>query len=769
MGLDFANPAMLIGSALLAVPLLIHLLNRRRYQLKSWAAMTFLLRAHKKRRRRLRLENFLLLLIRCLIVALLAFAMARPFVPSDSLLAAISAKQRDVVAVLDRSYSMAYESTPGESCFDVALNRIKDLARELDTGRLDTFSCILLGEETDYLVPLRSLPRDAVSKLENPGAVPLLQNPSQSRAELATLAPLLPGEITEIDGQDVEVFLFTDMQARFFGDSDLEAREGTAKLLRQAVEQGAVLRLVDVSSASGIRPNLAVSDLVALDRHVVTGVPAHFTVTVTNYSEGDLANVRGSFVLDGKTSEQRLFDVRARGRATAELTHTFREPGFHSLSFRLEGDRLAVDDERYLSFEVRDSIDVLLVDGAYDFVPFERATGIIGLMLDPSSFGEVSGAEEQGSSGGAAAGRSQGTVFQPKTVDYKLVNSGRESFLPCDCVIFADVEGLATGVVDELLDYVSSGGAVVFFMGSKVDLNAYNTRLFDDPSRRLLPARLERLMGNDGSRDRTAFYQVSTPAFDHPILEIFDDPKLKVLLEVPVFQFVAVEEQLGEETSAARVVAWFADSLGQRFPAILEHEVGRGKVLLVTTSADASWSMIPESPKTYLPLLHEMVYYLTAPDPGVHNILVGEAISRSVAEFPERIVLTVPGGAEQIVSEPVERRRYGRYVLPLEHYPLERAGSYWIDVDSSVSGQRLHESFSANVDSLEGDLEKVNAFELERIFPGVNLEWVDDAIVEHESDHPSSGGGEIWKSLLWILLVLVGLELILSWKFGDYS
>src|SRR5436190_4295564 len=65
-----------VGAGAVSVPIIIHLLNRRRFKIVTWAAMRFLLAAQKQNTRRMRLEQILLLLCRCAMVALLVFAMA---------------------------------------------------------------------------------------------------------------------------------------------------------------------------------------------------------------------------------------------------------------------------------------------------------------------------------------------------------------------------------------------------------------------------------------------------------------------------------------------------------------------------------------------------------------------------------------------------------------------------------------------------------------------------------------------------------------------
>ncbi len=758
MGFDFASPAMLFGGLLFTVPLLIHLLNRRRYTVRAWAAMSFLLAAYKKRKRRLRFENILLLMVRCLIVILLAMAMARPFATSGSALAAISQERRNVVLVLDNSYSMGYKSDFGisgsakdagdanQTCFERALSGAIDLIRRLDGSRGDTVSVIVMGEVIEFPVPLNSIPDEALVKMNG------IKGPSPRAADFPALAALLAGEVTEKAGGEIEVYIFTDMQARLFGVPTAGPKAGTSALIAKAIERGARIRFVDVSDAEGTRPNLSVTQIASLDPNISTVTPAMFDVTVSNYGEEDLEGVTGTFMLDGKPAEKRIFNVRGQGRTAVELMASFRESGFHILSFRLERDGLPIDNERFFAFQVRDTIDVLLVDGTFDYDPYKSATGLLGMMLNPARIG------------GGTDGGEKGTIFNPVTVDAKSFNAGRESPGLYDCVILADVEGLSAAGAGALFDYLSSGGRLVLFMGERVDPGAWNFRLFDDETVRILPARLDNVVGTDGSDGAASFFRLTAPGFDHPVLRLFDDPKLKVLLDVPVFRFMAT----GETAEGADIVAWFSDALGERRPAIVESAVGSGRVMLFTTSADPSWTLIPESPKTFLPLIHETLHYLTAHDPGRYNLGLGGAIIRSVVEFPDRIALAGPGGEVRTVSEPVERKEFGRYLLPLGHLPLDRPGAYTLNVDSSVSGKRLRDCYTANVDPMEGDLNKADPSVLQGLFPGVEI-LRSDGVPDDEEENHGGGGGDLWKTLLWAVLGFVAIELFLSWKFGDYN
>ena len=101
----FLHPAMLWGLLLAAVPVIIHLLNRRRYRTVRWAAMDFLRAAYRKNQRRLRFENLLLLLLRTALIILLALALARPFL-TGGVASALSDRTTNYTILLDNSYSM---------------------------------------------------------------------------------------------------------------------------------------------------------------------------------------------------------------------------------------------------------------------------------------------------------------------------------------------------------------------------------------------------------------------------------------------------------------------------------------------------------------------------------------------------------------------------------------------------------------------------------------------------------------------------------------
>ena len=127
----FVTPAFFVAGILLAaIPIIIHILNRRRFKTVQWAAMEFLLKALRKNRRRLRFEQWLLLAVRCCVLLLLGLALSRPVGCQDTTIASIAGQRAGLhVFVIDNSYSMAYEADRPDAGGGAELHRRADKRR----------------------------------------------------------------------------------------------------------------------------------------------------------------------------------------------------------------------------------------------------------------------------------------------------------------------------------------------------------------------------------------------------------------------------------------------------------------------------------------------------------------------------------------------------------------------------------------------------------------------------------------------------------------
>src|SRR3954463_4267485 len=125
----FLNPIMLFGLAAVSVPIIIHLLNRRKFQKVVWAAMRFLKLSVEQNQRRMRIEDLILLVLRCLLLALLALALARPALMSNS--QAFFGKSKVTAVIIgDNSLSMGVSDgtrTRFDKARDAALQAVDSM------------------------------------------------------------------------------------------------------------------------------------------------------------------------------------------------------------------------------------------------------------------------------------------------------------------------------------------------------------------------------------------------------------------------------------------------------------------------------------------------------------------------------------------------------------------------------------------------------------------------------------------------------------------
>ena len=160
----FGSLAMLGWLGAAAAPLLIHLWSRRKYRELTWAAVDFLLAAMRKNARRIRIEQWLLLAVRTLLILLVVSALAEPFLEQAGL-NFVAGEPTHRVLVIDASFSMAYRPTDQDR-----FERAKELAVQIveESTRGDAFTIVLLSSPPQVVVGNPAFePHEVVEEIEN--------------------------------------------------------------------------------------------------------------------------------------------------------------------------------------------------------------------------------------------------------------------------------------------------------------------------------------------------------------------------------------------------------------------------------------------------------------------------------------------------------------------------------------------------------------------------------------------------------------------------
>jgi len=723
----FVNAGIVAGMALAVVPLVIHLLNRRRHKPMPWAAMRFVVEAYKRTRRRVRMENWLLLLLRMGAIALLALAIARPFTGSDSPLAGITETRRDLVVIVDGSASTGWREGV-ETVFERGVARSRELLRGLSGPRGDRALIVLAG----------SYPR--TSPWTTPEQAAGLLDAFQPTEESLDLASALAEAIDAAERESalgargsLEVRLLTDLQRRsFLPASGSEGQEPLTEALDRLKELGVRVLVEDVSTAASQPQNLSISSVQPSTRVLGPEMPTDLRVELRNFGPETRNGVRVALEIDGERRPAQIVDVPARGRAEAVFAVSFARAGEHTLVARIEdGDKLPLDNSRAHVLAVPPPARVLLVDGAPGAVIDEDEVGYLRAVLEPPL--------DDGGGIGAAA------PFEPRTIPPEDLGTPAGDPAGYDVIWLANVEGLPAAAVDRLEAWVAGGGALIVSLGDRVDAVSWNARAWRADGTGLLPAEIGARVAVRSRAE--SWHRVKSFVVDHPALAFFADERFQPLLtEVPVYEFLATRLVPG-----AKALATLDDDASNAL--LVERAYDRGRVFLWTTSIDPAWTRLPQSPATLVPFVHELLRYARTAESAPRNLGVGTALAAEVAAFPRAVALLRPDGTKRAIDGEPLALPGNRWRLPIvSGTDVESSGLYRIETEGAGTL-----AFALEIDPLEGDLDRLSPDELAGVHPAL-VAVREEGASNAGADDEAPRRGELWRPIAALCLAFLVLE-----------
>ena len=264
----FLNPLLLWGLLAAAVPVAIHLLNRRRHKTIQWAAMQFLLKATRESRGKKKLRHILILTCRALAIAALAFAAARPIV--SGLIGWGGGSIDTVVLLLDRSASM--ETKPGDGLNprrQIVIEKVRDAMASLGGARL-----VLIDSASRKPQEIPS--PDILAEISSTG-------PTDTAADFPTLLARAAEFLADTTGRS-EIWLASDLQTSNWRPDD--ERWSAARAALAALPQKPAIRVLSITGHAA--PNTAIrvlgsrrsGDEMLLDLEILRAADSRGTTTL---------------------------------------------------------------------------------------------------------------------------------------------------------------------------------------------------------------------------------------------------------------------------------------------------------------------------------------------------------------------------------------------------------------------------------------------------------------------------------------------------------
>lgn len=704
------------GAALAALPVLLHLFMRQTPKRVVFPALRLIRERQKRSKKRLRVKNWLLLLARMLLLALMALALARPSIVSEASIGDAEVPTA-IGLVFDTSLSMGYKQRD-KTRLDEAKDRAYDLLKKTPAASL-----VYVVDSAEPGVPPGLSPSAARKRVEGlslrAANRPLNVAVGQAYAALA-----------DADKPRHEVYVLTDL-ARTAWDADrpVENLDRLAKVktgvktyvLRLTPKEVRDVSVVEAGPPAGV---------------VTQGEPV--VILARLRSKGPATAGVAELWMDGKPREKKPVEFPADGEAEVKFLAQKVDPAVpvHQGEVRFTGapDPVGFDDVRYFSFKPRPPVHVLVVsdldeDGEY----------IADAVAPP--------ALPAGTPRPYRVDRIRTGAFAARSED--LARKYRGVFLN-------NVARLGEAEWGRLYSFVRDGGGLVVGLGRLCAPEDYN----GPAAGQLLPAALGAVQG---PKEPTAFGQVAD--FTHPLFNRYPRDLNDLLTQVPVFRYWRVKPSEG-----SRVLISYPD----KDPALVERVykgARTGRVLLWTTplarrpdpkSPDA-WNEFPVGPTafSFYLLMNQSVAYLSgaggeglAFEAGRDVILPIDPTRRSrnyVVQDPERKSsdkLSPSADADSLVV-----------VAP------QQLGN-WSVKATLADGTAEAGGFSVNPPPAESNFTPLETADLDRLFGGKGKYALAD---DPESLRRAVGiarvGHELFPWLMMLILVLVSAEGVLANRF----
>lgn len=718
---------MLPWMAAAAVPILIHLWSRRRYREVTWAAMQYLMAALRKRRRRLLLQEWLLLLLRTAVVLLIVLAVAEPYVQHSAFPMSLGRLTHRVL-VLDASYSMAYRPDD-KTRFEHAQQLAARIVRQASPG--DAFTLVLMAAPPRLVVGKPAFePGEMLQEIER---LAVLHTTADVPATLAMVDELVQRVARETPRlARHEVLFLTDLGRP--GWATPAGAAGYAQQMRAraaALAARASLAVLDVGQKAV--DNAALTDLLPSEAVAIVGRGMRFQASLRNFTATAQPRRVVELLVDGQAVQQQAVDLGPGATASAAFDYIFPAAGDHVVEARLDRDRLEVDNHRYLVLPVREAIRTLCIDGHPSARPFGGTADYLRAALAPDAE--------------AAAGAVRARVAAENALSERDLRR-------YDCVLLCNVGQFTPGEAKILAAYAGQGGNLVFFLGDRVLPERYNAELGGGHgTAAILPARLGPLVDQPQDRLNPLDYQ-------HPALRAFRGNPLAGLLTTLVAKHYRLEVPAN---SPARTVL----ALANGDPLIVEQAVGQGRVVLVATSADLSWTKMPLLP-SFVPLVQELLAWCVAGQTQHRNFEVGQPLEGTApaSAAGAAVALLRPDGARETLTLAADASAAG---LPGWSYAeTTLSGIYRIQDDKSAGAGR---PLAVSVNTAESDLTPVTADELrDTIWPGVEFRYQTSWTPGGPPAVANlAGGSSLHVLLLYAVLLMLLTETFLAWRMGHHQ
>jgi hypothetical protein len=501
---------------------------------------------------------------------------------------------------------------------------------------------------------------------------------------------------------DLSIYIISDLQ-----------RQSCQRLDSVSVPQNMEVKIFPAGETN--TPNVGISDLGWLAGRTP------LQATVVSYAQEGMATTL-DWVVDGRLVSSQPAVLPAHGTTNVTGSLPVLQPGWHQIEARLPSDdALVLDDTRCQILQVPVPLKVLCVEPRQTKHAFEEESFFLTSALQPEH-DETNAAP---------------SLFAIEKISPDALPGHLASGSGYQMVVLPALRELPAGCGPALLDFARNGGGVLLFVGDGIRASAYNSEFSE-----LLPATLEEIEGDSLALEN--HWRLREFDTNSTVFSAFRGPRSGDLTLPEFWRRYALAP-----ADSARVLARFRDSS----PFLVSKEIGRGRVLLVNTSANTSWGDWPKH-KTFVPWLHGVCHYLAGDEltlgPRPENSFIAGTraeLDLGVTNGNQNFLIHPPAGAEFTVKAGEQ----GTIELS-----LESPGFYAV---ANAVGQTVR-MLAVNPPQRESDLTAFTATEVQTQL--VRSQARPGTLMMAGMLEPVDGGTGLWRALMLAGGLFLVLETVLS-------
>lgn len=623
--MTFLNGLLAFGAAAFTIPLLIHLLHRSRFQTVDWGAMHLLQSSKNVNSRRVQWQQWLLLLLRCLLPVLLALAMSRPLF--QSWLTSGDSSSVSLAIVIDDSLSMfandasdlkkqdAQQRT--QTRFEHAIQSAVEMLESLPAG--SDAAVVFAGGKPESLDS--HAPEALAAQLRQTAA---RQQPSGDLNIDQAIRDALVW-LDKSSNPRRQVILASDFQANEW-DSQSEARLTEVRDLIRKQSVAPELTFLQVgqalnTSGESAPGNLSVASISVTPTLIPNEREVTILSTIVNHEPTAYESVRVSVTANDFEIDRQEVTIAPKASTQIRTRWTPKQSGYNVLRVQIQReDVLMADNVRSQVAVVQPPISILLVDGDRRGEAMQSETDFLRLALSPFSLLQAE----------------KGDLFVTKTIQpHELTEQLLESYR---AVIMCNVPEVAEAQQNWLRDFAKKGNGVIFFLGDRVRVDQYQSwPTIANNGLRIANFSQRTKVATAKPEDTPATATASDAESDTANQEAGSRIRIQPIDLAPIREMSAIslgslaktrfEHRMPITLEPLAAAPPFNASVAMRFEDdqawILESRLEEGRCIWISTACDDDDSNLPSRP-AFVPFIQKLVAYAANLSKGDTTLNVGD-------------------------------------------------------------------------------------------------------------------------------------------------